>query len=446
MSQTQTRDLPRTIGFFGAAGIMIGVTIGSGIFRTPSSIAAELGSPLLILMMWVLGGVLSLFGALTFSELATMYPRSGGIYNFLHQGYGARTAFTFGWTYMLITKPFAASAIALVTMEYFASAIGWKATAGELSMLVCVELIALTGLNVLGMKLGAGVGAAITGAKVVCLIGIVIVVSALGEWDASHFKSVPKEKPLLPALIAVISLVLWTYDGWSDVGSVAGEVRDPQRTLPRVYLIGTVALVALYLAVNAAYFHALPINAMRETNAVASTAVEQVLGASGAWAVGIIVMLATFGSTHASIITGARVTFAQAQDGLLFSFLGRVHPRFETPAVALWVQCLLSCIAVTMLRGFQELADGFVFTMWIFYGLAGASLFVLRRSQPDKPRPFRCPGYPIVPAIFVLASLAMTVLQISADWRGTLPWIGVLLLGLPAFTIWKKLASRPLPG
>jgi APA family basic amino acid/polyamine antiporter len=275
------------------------------------------------------------------------------------------------------------------------------------------------------------------------LAGIVLLVGLSGKGDISHFDSVPQEKALLPAISAVISLVLWTYDGWSDVGSVAGEVQNPQKSLPRVYLIGTIALVTLFLLANAAYFYALSIPEMRATDAVASSAVGKVLGGAGATAVGLIVMFSTLGSTHASIITGARVTFAQAQDGLLFSFLGRVHPQFQTPSVALWVQCLLSCIAVTALRGFQDLALGFVFTMWIFYGMAGATLFLLRSKDPDRPRPFRCPGYPVVPGLFVLGSGAMTVMQIIADWRGTLPWFGVLLLALPAFTIWKRFAPVP---
>jgi amino acid transporter len=463
------RDLPRTIGFFGAVGIMLGVIIGSGIFRTPHDIAQQLGSPAVVLLMWVAGGVLSLLGALTYTELAVVFPRSGGLYNFLYQGFGPRVAFIFGWTYMLITKPFAASAIARIFAEYlhlndrvgrmliehFHYAQTFKTQWPE-PIAVCVLLVALTWVNARGMRLGAGAGVVLTTIKALSLAAICVLAAVLPGGSAENFRSgpAPGQPPitLLAAIAPVMSMILWTYDGWSDVGAVAGEVRNPQRTLPRVYLLGTLAAIGLYVAINAAYLYVMPLEEMRQTDAVASAVMQNLLGPLGATILTAMVLISTLGSTHASIITGARVTFAQAQDGLLYRFLSRVHPAHQTPAVALWTQCLLSCLAVLFLRNFSTLADGFIFTMWIFYGLAAAAVILLRVKRPTMDRPYRTPGYPVVPALFVFASAAMTALMIQHSVENpdeiaghkipmALVWLGVLAAGWPAYGLWRRLVT-----
>ncbi len=424
---------------------MVGVTIGSGIFRTPSDIAGQIGAPWLILLLWVGGGVLSLFGALTFTELAVMFPRSGGVYNFLREGYGRAVAFTFGWTYMLLTKPFAASAIAVVTIEYLARMFGITLTRWELAGAVCAELVVLTALNTLGMRLGAGVGAFLTALKMIAVGAIAVLAFVLPASSMENVREAEQLVPLWMGITAAMSSVLWSYDGWSDVGSVAGEVKDPQRTLPRVYLVGTLAVIALYLLVNVAYMMVIPVAEMRTAavgeSGVAARAMEVLVGPRGSMIVSAMIVLSTLGATHASIITGARVTFAQSQDGLLYRFLSRVSGKTQTPAVALWTQCGLSCTAITVLGGFQALAGGFVFTMWIFYGMAGAAIFILRARRPGAERTFRCPGYPVVPAVFVLSAVAMTGLSIANDPRSTLPWLGVLLVGMPAYSLWTRLGG-----
>jgi APA family basic amino acid/polyamine antiporter len=235
-----------------------------------------------------------------------------------------------------------------------------------------------------------------------------------------------------------MAAIMWTYDGWCDVGSIAGEVKDPGRTLPRVFICGTVAVIALYVLANAVYLWHLSITDMRSTETVAPLLLTRLAGPVGTVAVTILIILSTLGSSHASVMTGARVTFAQARDGLLFRFLARVNPRYETPAVALWTQLALSCAMVLALKNFQDLADSFVFTMWIFYGLAAASVFTLRRKHRHEPRPFRVPGYPIVPIAFILASLAMTVLAIVNDPKRNLTWLLILLAGAPVYFVWRR--------
>ncbi len=430
----EARDLPREIGFWGGSAIMVGIIIGSGIFRTPASIANELGSPTLILLLWLVGGVLSLFGAFVHAELGTMFPRSGGIYVFIYEGFGEMLAFVFGWTYMLMGKPLAAAAISTVFAEHFIPLLhlNWDKRA-----VTCTILIALTAVNTVGVRLGANLAIVLTGLKVGALIAIVFAALALMQGHAENFTAVPAPKPLLAALAPVLAAILWTYDGWSDVASVAGEVKEPQRLLPRIFLVGTAATIGLYLAVNAVYISMLGLEDMRHVETVAPVVMHRLLGQWGEKVVTLMILVSTLGATHGSIITGARVTFAQARDGLLFRFLGRIHPTYKTPDISLWVQVSLSCTAVLVLKSFGNLIDGFVFIMWIFYGAAGVALIRLRILRPDLHRPYRCWGYPWIPAIFILCAGFVTALTIwESPWK-TLPWIGILVAGAPIFYLWR---------
>ncbi len=442
---TPAPDLPRVVGFLGASGVMVGVMIGSGIFRTPPDIAKHLGSPALILGAWVVGGLLSLFGAFSYAELATMYPRSGGIYVFLRQAYGESMAFTFGWTYMLLSKPLAAAGIAIIFAEHVNRLLG---TSIDPRVLTSAVLIVLTCVNIWGVRQSTGLGIVLTILKSLALAAIIAVgVCAMAGWVRLHPVAQPEGVALAPrslwlAAAPVMASVLWTYDGWSDVGAIAGEVENPGRLLPRVFVVNTIGVTLLYVGVNVVYLAFIPPDRMRSMETVAPHVMELMLGPGGAVAVTLIIIISTLGSTHASIMTGARVSFAQARDGLLFAFLGRMHPTFRTPHASLLIQLVLSLAATWLLGAFESLAGGFVFTMWIFYGLAGLALFVLRAKNPGAERVYRCPGYPVVPAIFVLVAFAMTVLAIISDPVHTLVWVGVLLLGWPVFRIWDR-SFRP---
>lgn len=434
--------LRRAIGFWGGSAIMVGIIIGSGIFRTPPAIAQHLDSPVFILSLWVVGGVLALLGALTYAEMACMYPESGGVYVFIREGYGKAAAFIFGWTYMLITKPMAAAGIAVVFGEHLNRLLG---TSIDPPLLTCAVIIALTAINARGVTLGAGVAIVLTAIKAAALVAIVILAAVLGRLSLGALEPATPSVAVVPALVPVMAAILWTYDGWSDVGAIAGEVKNPQRTLPRIYLGGALAVTVLYVLVNVAYFALVPLPEMRATDTVAPLVAERLLGAAGATIVIAIVVVSTLGSTHGSILTGARVTFAQARDGLIFRFLGAVSAR-GTPAVALWTQCALSCAAALWLRDFSRLADGFVFSMWIFYGLAGSAIFILRVRRPGATRPYRCWGYPIVPAVFALSAAGMTIASIAQSPRDTLPWLGVLVAGWPVYHVWSAIVRRGTPA
>ncbi len=437
------RDLPRSIGFWGGSGIMVGIMIGSGIFRTPASIAAEMGDARLILLLWLIGGVLSLAGALTFAELGTMFPRSGGIYAYIYEGLGGTVAFIFGWTYMLLGKPLAASAITMVAAEHFNKLFGlnWNVPA-----MTCVVLIVLTAVNTVHVQLGAGLAIFLTSLKALALAAIIALGLVLTGGTGANLATVDSPKPFLAALAPVLAAVLWTYDGWADVTSVAGEVREPHRLLPRILLVGTVVTIFLFVAVNAVYIYVVPLPEMRGVPWVVPLVMERLCGPVGGTLATILVMISTLGASHGSIITGARVTFAQARDGLLFRVLGRIHPRYQTPYVSLWCQAILSCLAVCFLKRFERLTAGFVFTMWIFYAGAAVSMIVMRIRRPDSPRPCRCWGYPALPVLFIVASAFMTVLAIMASPRETSLWLGLLVAGAPAYFLWRWLVPTEEPS
>lgn len=453
------RELPRVLGFWSVTAVMMGIIIGSGIFKTPIDVANSIASPWAIILLWIAGGVLSLCGAFTFAELATMYPQSGGVYVFLREGYGRAgrcIAFVFGWTYTLISKPTAAAAIAALFGESVLPLIHWQSDdpatdSFRAKLLTSVVLVVLTWVNVRGIRLGAGIAAVFTSVKVVALLAI-IAVAALAAPRHDPFASSPLANPQAWYLAVVLAMsgIMWTYDGWADVGALAGEIKDPQRKLPLCYIAGTAIITAVYVGVNLAYFRMLPIDVIRSESDIAPRALSEVLGSAAGVAATVLVVVSTFGSTIGSIMTGARVTFAQARDGLFFSFFGRVDPKRETPALALWIQLALSLTLLWTLKGFAELANSFVFTIWIFYGLAGAALFILRRTRPDAPRPYRCWGYPLVPGFFVLAAAAMTVLSLWQDVASsmetkaapmTLVWLGVLAAGVPVYIVWERVRA-----
>ena len=427
-------DLPRRIGFWGGSAIMVGIIIGSGIFQTPPIIAGQMGSPALILALWVVGGILSLFGAFVYAELAAMFPRSGGIYVYLNEGLGSRVAFTFGWTYLLLSKPFAAAAISITFADHVNALFG---TSWNPQAIACAMGVVMTGVNVVTLKGSSVVAMLLTSLKVLALALIVGLGVAMMKGSAANFAGIPAPKPVWAALVPVLFAILWTYDGWSDVSSISGEVIDPARRLPRILVTGLVATMGIYLAVNAVYFSLVPVGEMAQVATVAPLVMERLLGGSGAAVVTAMIVISTLGATHGAILTGARVTFAQARDGLLFRFLGRIHPKFETPHVSLWVQLALSIAAVVYVKHFKDLSEGFVFTLWIFHSMVAASLLILRKRRPDLERPYKCWGYPWVPIVFILVQVLMTVAYVAQSWRTTLPWLGVLALGFPAYSLWK---------
>jgi amino acid transporter len=432
--------LPRRLGFGSAVAVLVGSTIGGGIFRTPAVIAERVPASLPMLSVWVLGGLLALCGALTYAELAALFPRSGGVYVYIREGFGKLPAFLFGWTELVLIRASALGAIATPFAEYLLRSLGRDPTLPENAGLVhyvAAAAIAVTAaLNYYGVRWSALVLNLTTGAKYGALLLLVLLAFLVGHGNWAHFATAAA--PVTPGLfgLALVS-VLWAYDGWGDLSFVGGEVRDPERNLPRALVVGTAAIIAIYLLVNAAYLYLLPLDQMARSPLVAADAAQAVLGRVGVGAVTIVVMLATFSTLVGSILTAPRIFFAMADDGLFFRAIANVHPRYHTPSAAI---VLTACLGVgfVLIRTFEQLADQFVVAIFPFYALAAAAVFVLRRRRPDLPRPVRVLGYPVVPLLFVLASFIILGNALWAHPRETGFAFLIIVVGVPVYSWWIR--------
>ncbi|PYO76914.1 MAG: hypothetical protein DMD63_12920 [Gemmatimonadetes bacterium] len=436
-------SLPRRLGLWSAVAVLIGTTIGSGIFRSPAGIADKLPGPLPLLAIWVTGGVFVLCGALTLAEVAGVFPRTGGVYVFIRETWGRLPAFLFGWAELVIIRAAALGAIATTFSEYFLRVLGHDPRAQPYSRYVhyiaAVAIVLTATFNYVGIKWGALVQNVTTLAKTGALLLITILALAIGLPETGgHFS------PALPPGsfsfgqfgLALVS-VLWVYDGWADVSFVGGEVRDPERNLPRVLIFGTLIIIGLYLLANLAYLAVLPVEQIRQSKLVAADVADKLMGAAGVAFVSVAVMISAFGTLNGSVLTGSRILFTMAADGLLFRPVAVVDRRFQTPSVAIWLSAVLGVLFV-LIGTFERLADTFVTAIVPFYALAVGAVFVLRR-RPDYKPPFKVPGYPVVPAIFIVATILLlgNAIVDPASRVATLAVLGVILLGIPIFFLTK---------
>lgn len=437
MTSDVARDrLPRRLGVWSAVAVLVGSTIGSGIFRVPSTVAAETGAIGGIALLWVAGAVIALFGALTLAELAVMFPRSGGIYVFLREAYGPLPAFLFGWTRLLVIQPAVLGAIAMIFAAYFGAFVPLT-DVGE-RIVAATVVIVLAAANYRSVGWGAIVQNASTVAKVLALGGLALVAFLFGDPSAGAFGAPPGAAIAGGASLgAALVAVLWTYDGWADLTYMSGEVRDPQRTLPRALIGGTLIVVVVYLFVNAAYLYVMPIGDMAASTLVAADTATRLFGAVGASLVAGLVLLSTFGAINGTLMSGPRVFYALAEDGLFFRSVGRVHPRFETPHVAIALAALLG-VAYISVRTFEQLAEAFVLGIWPFYVLAVGAVFRLRRTRRDADRPYRVPGFPLVPIVFLIASVWLLGDALLRDPVPTLIGFGIIAAGIPVYLLWRR--------
>ena len=445
--------LPRSLGLLSAIAVLVGSTIGSGIFRTPAGIAQKVPDPMLMLLVWVLGGMLALAGALTFAELAGMFPRSGGVFVYLRESFGKLPAFLFGWTELVVIRASALGAISTVFAEYLLRSLGYDPRAAPYDNWVhyiAAAAIALTAVfNYTGVKWSAILLNLTTVAKYGALIILVLLAFLIGEGSAANYTAAGGAVESGLFGLALVS-VLWAYDGWADVSFVGGEVKDPERNLPRALVLGTVAVVAIYLLANLAYLYLMPIQQVAASPLVAADAAQNIFGNFGVGLVAVVVMISTFGTLLGSMMTGPRIIYAMADDGLFFRGIAQVHPRFKTPARSIALIAVLAAIFV-MIRGFEDLADTFVLAIWPFYAAAAVGVILLRRRRPETPRPVRVLWYPLPPLLFVASAIMIlgNSLMPAADNplvhlgplavpRNPALAFGVILLGLPAYWIWQR--------
>ena len=435
--------LVRRLGLWASIGIVIGVTIGSGIFRTPAGIATRVPDPMLMLAVWLFGGLISLCGALSVAELAASMPQTGGWYVYLREGWGRLLGFLFGWAELVLIRASAVGAISTVFGEYFLRSIGIDPAVHEVAadLLSAGAIVFAALVNVRGVQFGAAIAGLSTIAKFGALAFLVLVSALLGGGagaSVSNFTAAGGEVQAGLFGLALIS-VLWAYDGFADLSFAAGEVADPQRNLPRAIIIGTVAILTIYLAANAAYLYVSPIGRVAESRLIAADTMQAIFGQTGVAFISVVVMLSAFGALNASMLASPRVFFAMADDGLFFRTVAKVHPTYKTPYVAILLAGALG-VAFVLTRTFEQLADTFVLSIWPFYAFGVAAIYRLRRRRPELPRPYKVPGYPVLPAVFIAGVIYLVTNALIADplWTGVT--FAIVLAGVPVYYLF--FASR----
>ncbi len=459
IEKNDRHGLKRDLGIWSAASIVVGTVIGSGIFLVPNAMIQNTGSPFMVFMVWIAGGLLSLFGALSYAELAAALPEAGGEYVYLKEAYGPLWGFLYGWTQMWVAKSGSIATLATGFFIYLANfrpeleqvwvtiplPLGEHGAPldvhyGQLLAIVVIALLAA--LNYVGVKVGGDVQVVITVIKVALIAAIIVIGLGSSAGAVANFRSTVPAIGGAAGFFAALVGALWAYDGWNNVAMVASEVKHPQRNLPLALIAGTLAVVAIYLFANLAYFYVLPASEVAATPRVAGAMMGRILGSRGAGAVSVAAMISIFAALNGSILSGSRVPFAMARDGLFFHSIGYIHPTFRTPGVSIVALNLWAALLVLSGR-YDQLYTYVIFASVILYAMATASVIVLRYRQPDLPRPYRTLGYPFVPLAFVLGISFLVVSTLIKSPRESLMGLGIISLGLPFYFYWKtRLRAR----
>jgi len=453
LSTAQQPQLKRDLGQWAAASIVVGTVIGSGIFLVPRTMVQRVGSPEMVFAVWIFGGLLSLAGALSYAELAAAMPEAGGEYTYLKEAYGPLWGFLYSWTQMWVAKSGSIATLATAFFYYLTNFfpqldgvfytlnIPLGPNGGPLEfrygqLLAMALILSLGWLNYYGVKIGGNVQVVITIVKVALIASIILAGLGFGHAHAPVAQSLT---PLTTAgFFAALVAALWAYDGWNNVSMVASEIRDPQRNLPRSLIWGTAAVIGIYLLANAAYFYVLtPAEVAAPNGRVAAEMMRRIFGSPGASAVSVAAMISIFAALNGSILTGSRVPYAAAKDGLFFRSIANVHPNYHTPGVS--ILALSGWAALLVLSGrYEQLYTYVIFASWILYGMTAAGVIVLRKKSPNLVRPYRTIGYPLVPVLFVLVALVLVLSTLFDSPRESVMGIGLIVLGLPFYFYWKK--------
>jgi basic amino acid/polyamine antiporter, APA family len=465
---TQPVGLVRGLGSWAAAAIVVGTMIGTGIFLKPSEMAGDGKSTAVVFAAWIAGGLLSLFGALSYAELGASIPEAGGEYAYLRRGLGPAWGFLFGWMHSIVGRPASAAAIAAGLLRFwgfldpavaaplytFHFRVPFFAQAHSQFVFTWAQplavgaLIFMTFINYLGVRFGGQVQVALTFLKVFAVLAVIILGFALAHGGPANFRPVLPSSigwSTLGGFLGALAAALWAYDGWEDLNLVGSEVSDPQKNIPRALVWGVLFVAVIYIFFSAVCFYALPFGAVAASQHVASDVVASFAGRGAALWITFAMVISALGTLNSSVLSGARVDYAMARDGLFFGLAAKVHRRFRTPGNALVFQCCLAS-AMALSGTFEDLTSLFIFATWIFYGLSVVAMFRLRRIEPSLPRPYRAWGYPLFPALFILGALALTVsLWIARPLRSTIG-LGLILSGLIFYRYWRDKASRRQPA
>ena len=450
-------DLVRGLGPWSSAAIVVGTMIGTGIFIVPADMARTAGSVGLVMIVWIIGGALTLFGALSYAELGAALPEAGGEYAYLRRAISPTWGYLFGWMHSIIGRPVSIATLAAGLLRFWGFLSPSVATPiftwhiqppfGSAPYtfvftwaqpLAVLAIAAVTFINCLGVRMGGRVQVGFTIIKIASVVAVVAIGFALGRGNTGNFHPLlaPAGSTTLAGFFVALVGALWAYDGWSNISLVGSEVMDPQKNIPRALGGGVATVAVLYILMTLACFYVLPFGAVASSAHVASDVIEHVTGRGTATWLTLAMIVCALGSMNSSILSGARVDYAMARDHLFFPSLAAVDPKYRVPMRALIFQgSLASLLALT--GTFEELYSLFIFAGWIFYGLTTASVFWLRRKEPDLPRPYRTWGYPVVPALFVIGALALTAsLWLDRPWRCTIG-LALILVGLFFRRAWE---------
>lgn len=437
-------NLKSELGLFTTIAIVVGAVIGSGIFKKPALMAEELGSPELLLIVWVVAGIITLFGALTNAEVAGLISETGGQYIFFEKMYGKFISFMYGWAIFVVIQTGSIASITYVFSEYSQYFVTLPRFPLEIEQsvilhipfignifplenigvkaLTIIIIALLTSVNYIGVKFGGSISAFFSTAKVLIILFFVIFAFALSNGSFANFSATTNSidigsNSLFLGVIAALSGAFWAYDGWNNVTYLAGEIKNPQRNIPLGLFWGTIIVIAVYLLINVAFIFVLPIQEMAQSQLVAADAARKMLGNIGGAFIAATVMVSTFGTSNGTIMASSRVYYAMSKRGMFFENIGRTHPKFLTPANALILQMVWSSLLV--LSGtFDILTDMLIFVSWIFYMLGAAGVFILRKKMPDTHRPYKVIGYPIIPIIFIVFAFFFVIFTLYNDIEG----------------------------
>jgi basic amino acid/polyamine antiporter, APA family len=431
-------ELRRELSLLDSTMINVGSMIGSGIFLVPATVALYLQSAPAIVVLWIVGGIISLFGALSIAELGTLYPAAGGQYVYLEKAYGPLWGFLYGWSAFSVILTAAISAVAVG----FATYLGYFIPLSPLGIKIVaiVSIIVLTVINCLGVRSGAVVQNILTFLKIgmlAALVALCFIMKGGTVFDAVSSSTQISPTEMIGTLGMALVAILWSYDGWIEITYVGGEVKNPKRVMPLSLILSTLVVILLYVLVNIAFISLLSVNSMSTSTMVAADASTALIGPLGAKIAVVAVIIATLGSNNGFILTGARIYYAMASERVFFRSFANVHPSFHTPIPSLVGQGTWACLLV--LSGtFNQLITYTMFASWIFYGMTAAAVIVLRKKSPDIPRSYKTWGYPVTPVIFVLFSLYLVVATMIESPRDALFGLAIILLGLPAYFYWNR--------
>lgn len=432
--------LVRVMGLGDSVSLIMGIMIGSGIFLMAGSIALQLNSLAAVIAVWAFGGVLSICGAVSMSELGALYPSAGGLYVYLTEAYGKCVGFVYGWSAMALIHAGSIATLASAVGLYAAPMLGLTTVQRKLLQVACIATFTI--INCFRLGFGKWVQNALTLAKLGGLATMVVLLYSRGNHRLLQDAWMPAGASFRWLSFGVaLTAVLWAFDGWHFVSFTAGEVKNPEKTLPRSLIIGATLTFAIYILVNVAYYLVLPVASIRGNNRIAATAVEHAFGPGASNLIAVLIIVSILGAMNGIILGAPRVNWAMAKDGLFFRSFARVHPRFHTPVVATLAQGAWAT-AFTLIGSFQELFTSYVFTSWIFYGLCIAGVILLRRRNPEAVRPYRCPLYPWTPLFFLVATCGIVLSTFLANFRQAAIGVGLIALGIPLYFIFRAMESH----